>query len=552
MDRLFNVQVLSQSHNPQQLIYAAMHQDYCESFVWEERDLFPDEDKAGEVIIKHLLAGNRGHYGPLEHPQIVFNCGYFPHSTMQQIRTHRVGMCLSGDTEVYTKTKGGAIKKLLIRDLYNRWTKGRPHQNSESDAAYSRRRISSIPVYNLDEETLEFGVTHISNVYSNGTKTVFLVKTSEGQTIKASSDHLFFTNNGWVKLGNLSPGDLITTRCFSGRNKRPSVPPIFAGDLDDEVWKAIPRLSGYEASSLGRIRSWHSKNGKGLTDTPRVKDLSASAYLFYSANGKRRNVHVDVLAAFRGDKPDSKYVARHLDGNAYNNRIENLAWGTENQNREDQGRTTGFNCCKARFVPIVSIENAGEEETYDLEVVGPYHNFLANDLVVHNSFDVQSFRYTGRRIYDLGKLCEANYSSFPCLREAMPKGIDIYINEVFYVRPVGCYTDRSGKHYEYTEEMRLEDLVICGEAAIHYSKRIDQGLSEEHARGLIPFDVRQHWVMSANVRSLMHLLDLRWKLDAQLEAQQLCELIWPEFKAWVPNIAEWYETNRAKKARLAP
>ena len=50
----------------------------------------------------------------------------------------------------------------------------------------------------------------------------------------------------------------------------------------------------------------------------------------------------------------------------------------------------------------------------------------------------------------------------------------------------------------------------------------------------------------------MHLLDLRWKLDAQLEAQQLCELIWKSFHEWVPAIADWYETNRAKKARLAP
>jgi thymidylate synthase (FAD) len=50
----------------------------------------------------------------------------------------------------------------------------------------------------------------------------------------------------------------------------------------------------------------------------------------------------------------------------------------------------------------------------------------------------------------------------------------------------------------------------------------------------------------------MHLLDLRWKADAQLEAQKMCEAIWPHFAAWVPAIAAWYEENRLKKARLAP
>lgn len=241
MDRFFTVEVIAQTPSPQSVIYAAMHQDYAETFVWDERDRWPSEEKCGEIVVKHLLAGNRGHYGPLEHPQITLNCGYFPHSTMQQMRTHRVGV----------------------------------------------------------------------------------------------------------------------------------------------------------------------------------------------------------------------------------------------------------------------------------------------------SFDVQSFRYTGSRIVEVAKGRQN-------------------IEEVFYLRPVGTYSDRQGKHYDYTEELRQQDLDWCLTACKRYQERINQGFSEEHARGLIPFDVRQHWVISANVRSLMHLLDLRWKADAQLEAQQLCELIWNPFKAWVPAIAEWYETTRLKKARLAP
>ncbi len=149
------------------------------------------------------------------------------------------------------------------------------------------------------------------------------------------------------------------------------------------------------------------------------------------------------------------------------------------------------------------------------------------------SFDVQSFRYTGGRILDV---------------VADRRDVE----EVFYLRPVGDYSDRQGKKYTYTEELRQQDIAWCLEACKRYKTHIEQGFSEEHARGLIPFDVRQHWVMSANVRSLMHLLDLRWKADAQLEAQRLCEVIWPHFQAWVPAISTWYETNRLKKARLAP
>ena len=240
-DPYFKVEVISRTPNPQQVIYAAMHQDYAEGFVWDDRAALPDESKAGDLVIRNLLGGNRGHFGPLEHPQIVLNCGWFPHSTMQQIRTHRVGV----------------------------------------------------------------------------------------------------------------------------------------------------------------------------------------------------------------------------------------------------------------------------------------------------SFDVQSFRYTGNKIVEVAHGAKS-------------------VEEVFYMRPVGFYSDRNGKKYEYTEATRYEDLKWCLEGAKIYSRRIAQGFSEEHARSLIPFDVRQHWVMSANVRSLMHLMDLRAKDDAQLECQQLCALIFPHFEAWVPSVAAWYQKNRWGKARLSP
>jgi thymidylate synthase (FAD) len=237
----FCIEAIAATPNPQQVVWAAMHQDYSEGFVWDSRDNFPDEQRAGELIVKHLLAGDRGHYGPLEHPQITLNVGYFPHSMMQQIRTHRVGV----------------------------------------------------------------------------------------------------------------------------------------------------------------------------------------------------------------------------------------------------------------------------------------------------SFDVQSFRYTGQRIVEVADGKQN-------------------VEDVFYLRPVGNYTNRQGKRYFYSEEQRSEDLNWCLTACQHYKKRIDQGLAEEHARGLIPFDARQHFVLSCNLRSLLHLLDLRWKKDAQLEAQKFCELLYLNLESWAPAVAQWYKENRAKKAKLSP
>lgn len=240
MDK-FRVEVIAKTANPQQVIYAALHQDYSEGFVFDEGDNWPSESKCGEIIVKRLLAGDRGHYGCIEHPQITFNCGFFPHSVMQQARTHRVGL----------------------------------------------------------------------------------------------------------------------------------------------------------------------------------------------------------------------------------------------------------------------------------------------------SFDVQSMRYTGSRIVDVA---EGN----------------IDIETAFYLRPVGEYSDRQGKRYYYSPEQREQDLQWCLEAAKRYKIDMEAGMSEEHARGKIPFDYRQHFVVSFNCRSLLHFLDLRFKKNAQLEIQKLCELMWYPFQEWVPEIAEWYEANRLGKGKLAP
>lgn len=81
---------------------------------------------------------------------------------------------------------------------------------------------------------------------------------------------------------------------------------------------------------------------------------------------------------------------------------------------------------------------------------------------------------------------------------------------------------------------------------------IREGLSEEHARDQLPYCLRQHFVVSFNLRSALHFMDLRAKLDAQLEIRQMCELVWPHIVEWAPEVAAWYEKARMHKARLAP
>jgi thymidylate synthase (FAD) len=157
-------------------------------------------------------------------------------------------------------------------------------------------------------------------------------------------------------------------------------------------------------------------------------------------------------------------------------------------------------------------------------------------------------RYTGNRIYEFvtrtKEICPHDHLlGSPFFNE---------LEQLFYVRPTGFYTDRQGKKYEYTREQRREDLLHDYYTAVQYTRKINRGASEEDARGVLSFDFRQHFVVSFSLRALMHFMDLRAKKDAQLEIRQLCELMWPHFEAWTPEVADWYLARRWGKARLAP
>ena len=149
------------------------------------------------------------------------------------------------------------------------------------------------------------------------------------------------------------------------------------------------------------------------------------------------------------------------------------------------------------------------------------------------SFDVQSMRYTGKRVaaVAIGKL-----------------GVE----DVFYFRSVGNYADRFGKKYAYSKKMRETDLQVAKQMSTIYGYKLQEGFAEEHARGMLPFDYRQNFVLTFNLRSAMHFLDLRSKLDAQSEIIDLCNLLVPVLQQWAPEVINWYIEKRLGRARLSP
>jgi hypothetical protein len=102
----------------------------------------------------------------------------------------------------------------------------------------------------------------------------------------------------------------------------------------DEIWKPIPGYPGYEASSLGRVRSFcRKKGGEPLVLSPQ-KMTSGYLKLTLRVQGASRQhaIHRLILSAFSGESFQGAEAA-HLNGNRHDNRAENLAWTTPRENR---------------------------------------------------------------------------------------------------------------------------------------------------------------------------------------------------------------------------
>lgn len=121
--------------------------------------------------------------------------------------------------------------------------------------------------------------------------------------------------------------------------------------LPGEIWREIPDFSDYVVSSVGRVVEvdWTTAMEFGSclayacrllgekTDTVGYKFAS----LWSGAPGEAktchlRPVHILIATAFLGPRPSSDIDVRHLDGNASNNVLTNLAYGTRKENAHDR------------------------------------------------------------------------------------------------------------------------------------------------------------------------------------------------------------------------
>jgi thymidylate synthase ThyX len=403
------------------------------------------EDKGSDARLINYLWKNK-HSTPFQAVTFTFEVKA-PIFVIRQWHRHRT-MCLSGDATVaFVRPCDGSQYQMKIRDLCRKWNHDpavrRPDKQKRSLMQFNRDRIRSMGLYGVDGER-NVVTSKIKDCWSSGFKTVYEVQVASGEKIKASDDHPFLTERGWVKLAELKAGDAVFMLSKSAPAKTSIKPILTEGDLATEEWRHTG-LPGLSVSSLGRVR-----------------------------------------------------------------RYEKIVEPTTNNG----GRS-------AAPAVITSITEAGEEETFDIEVEGDNHNFVANGFCVHNCYNEVSARYT--------ELPEEYY---------VPDTDDITTQHTSNKQM------RTASRHEHAEDIAQIIRYSCANANRMYRSLLAMGCPRELARGVLPVNQYSRMFVTVDLLNLLKFIGLRDHEHAQHEikvyAQAMLELITPV----VPVAVEAYKNGK--------
>jgi SWI/SNF-related matrix-associated actin-dependent regulator of chromatin subfamily A-like protein 1 len=283
--------------------------------------------------------------------------------------------CITGDS-IINLNRAGAGRRVKIEWLFERL-----NSIPKTKKIFNKNLPIFIRAYKKNENKI--GLHKIKDVLFSGIKEVFLLELENGLKLKATEEHKIMTNSGWKELSLLNKEkDLIMIDNLKTKKSN-----------NQKNTKKERKASGGENLVVGLIFHPYAVKVKerGYIDYRVYKHR-----IIFEANLNNLDLK-SFICLLRKDKEKcktlkfidpQKYAIHHKDFNYINNDITNLQKITHIDHSKLHGEINGwknFNQGIPSFAKIKSISYYGKEKTYDIVCEEPYHNFVANGIVIHNS-----------------------------------------------------------------------------------------------------------------------------------------------------------------------
>lgn len=336
--------------------------------------------------------------------------------------------CIAGDADIAINRCGKGFTIKLV-DLVNRFNGGSPRGGRKWDLTH--------PTYVQREVDGEVRLGRLINAWSSGVKKTYTVLTNTGRTIRATDEHPFMTERGWLRLDQLVVGDLVHVRGEQAVAGAKKPKPRYAQRVvryhphanrrnvkNGGHTVPLHRLVVEASLNMNSLDMWVSK----MNDPAMVRWIEAGRFQFLDP---------------------AEYAVHHVDRDPSNNDLSNLKVLTHAEHaaqHADEGSTRHVQI-KIATERVVHIEPHEPEETYDLEVADDPHNFLANGFVVHN---------TGKTIW----LCNLAYNMRA--HKQLIVSLEMTREEV-YERLMRIYFFHHPQATIDELEFGLQNIMICDE-----------------------------------------------------------------------------------------
>lgn len=283
-----------------------------------------------------------------------------PRIVWAEFMTHRV-FCLAGQNMLEFELPAGGhngarrVYKMKLEEFARKWLHGSapcPNRWGSEHSYDLKSRLREMHIRQFNEATGEVGLAHVVDVCERGVQPVLEVRAGD-QTLYATANHRVMTPDGWKTVGELHFGSRILVM-KRGKPRSKHLDPLRFKKIDG-LWR-----SRWQIEQRTRMQG----------EDPMCRRCQ-----------KAEGVHVHHLV------PVYEEPSRTFD----ESNITLLCENCHTVQHEKQGWQKGVPIY-VEAACVWKILSLGDEPTWDLEISGPFQNFFANKVVVHNSRNAESSR----------------------------------------------------------------------------------------------------------------------------------------------------------------